>query len=77
MSNEVLLCLGRRLRELRLERKLTQESVADRSGLHLTYVAGIEGGRRNPTVLSLSALASGLSTSLSDLLAGVPAEAKE
>lgn len=63
--------LGRRVRQLRLEQRLTQESLADRSGLHVTYVSSVESGRRNPSLISLHALAIGLTVSLSDLLRGV------
>lgn len=48
------------MKTIRHEKKLTQEQVADRADLHVTYVAGIEGGRRNPTYLALLTLAKGL-----------------
>lgn len=38
---------GERVRKLRLERGLTQETLAARAGLHSTYVGGIERGERN------------------------------
>jgi transcriptional regulator with XRE-family HTH domain len=65
-----------RLKALRSEKKLTQEQVADRSGLHLTYVAGIETARRNPTLLTILALAAGLGVTPSDLLSGIRSQAK-
>ena len=37
---------GAHIRSLRLERGLSQEEVADRAGVHVTYLSGIERGRR-------------------------------
>jgi len=48
------------VKTIRHEKNLTQEKAADRADLHVTYIAGIEGGRRNPTYLALLALAKGL-----------------
>lgn len=48
------------VRRLRVERKLTQEQLAHEAGIDLTYVGGIERGRRNPTVSVLGRLAASL-----------------
>ena len=71
-----LLAFAARVRAERHDRKLTQEQVADRSGLHLTYIAGIESGRRNPTLLSIIAIAAGLGVTPKDLLEGLEAHPK-
>lgn len=42
--------IGENVRRLRMERKLTQEQLAHDAEIDLTYVGGIERGRRNPTV---------------------------
>ena len=41
---------GDRVRNLRAERQLTQEQLAERANLHRSYVAGLESGMRNPTL---------------------------
>jgi len=48
------------LKEKRKERGLTQEELADRAGIHRTYVAGIEGGHRNPSLKNIYRLAKAL-----------------
>ncbi|MBX9708672.1 MAG: helix-turn-helix transcriptional regulator [Caulobacteraceae bacterium] len=60
--------LGLRLQRLRQERGLSQEELADRSGLHRTYVSGVERGVRNPTITVLDKLAKGLEVTLPDLV---------
>ena len=49
--------LGRNVRRLREEKGWSQEDYADRAGIHRTYVADIERGRRNPTVTVVEKLA--------------------
>jgi transcriptional regulator with XRE-family HTH domain len=39
--------LGKTIRALRVAKKLTQEGLADRAGLHPTYIGGVERGERN------------------------------
>jgi transcriptional regulator with XRE-family HTH domain len=48
------------VRKLRVERKLTQEQLAHDAGIDLTYLGGIERGRRNPSVSVLGRLAASL-----------------
>jgi transcriptional regulator with XRE-family HTH domain len=60
---------GRRLRELRLARGLSQEELAFRSGLDRTYVSQAEQGRRNTTLLTMQKLAGALGIQLTELLA--------
>jgi transcriptional regulator with XRE-family HTH domain len=51
---------ARRLRQLRTERGLSQEKLAERAGLDRTYVSGCERGRRNATLRTLARLAAAL-----------------
>ncbi|MCX6543507.1 MAG: helix-turn-helix transcriptional regulator [Acidobacteria bacterium] len=60
---------GRRIRELRLTRDLSQEQLAERAGLHRNYVGGIERGERNVAILNIAKLAAGLDITLAELFA--------
>ncbi len=52
--------IGRNVRLIRDARGASQEELAHLAGIHVTYLSGIENGRRNPTVLVLARIASGL-----------------
>ena len=58
---------GRAIAELRNSAELSQEQLAHLSGLHRTYVGAVERGERNPTVLTILALAKGLAVPPSEL----------
>lgn len=59
---------GKNLRKLRLSKNLTQEELADRAGLHFTYVGQIERGVRNPSLVNLYKLAKALKVTGGQLL---------
>lgn len=61
--------LGVVVRALRHERELTIEGLADRAGLHPTYLSDIERGRSNPSLAKLGALATVFEIRLSALIA--------
>jgi transcriptional regulator with XRE-family HTH domain len=56
------------IKRLRAERQLTQEELADRAGLHRTYISGVERAVRNPTLTVLDRIALGLGISLAELV---------
>jgi transcriptional regulator with XRE-family HTH domain len=56
------------VRSARQKAGLTQEQVALEAKIDLTYMGGIERGRRNPTVLVLARIAEALGIETADLL---------
>ena len=60
--------VGKNVRLARQAIGLTQEQLALEAGLDLTYVGGIERGRRNPTVIALAKIAAALRVEPADLL---------
>jgi transcriptional regulator with XRE-family HTH domain len=67
MENEVLVLFGKRLKELRISKKLTQIELAEICGLHPNYIGMVERGERNPSLINIDKLAKGLDVSLSEL----------
>ncbi len=61
--------VGLNVQRLRREKGWSQEDLAFESGLHRTYVSGIERGVRNPTLLILDKLAKTLGVAPAELLA--------
>ena len=62
--------LGRAVKEIRVQRGLTQEEVSATSGLHPTYISDIERGARNPSWEAMTRLAEGIGVSVADIGAG-------
>ncbi|WJY19252.1 helix-turn-helix transcriptional regulator [Alteriqipengyuania flavescens] len=56
------------VKRLRIERGLTQEQLAHEAEIDLTYLGGIERGRRNPSVEVLGRIAAALGCHASSLL---------
>jgi transcriptional regulator with XRE-family HTH domain len=58
---------GNRVRILRKEKGLSQEALADRCGIHRTYIGGIERGERNVSLENIEKIAKALGVSISSL----------
>lgn len=62
--------LATTVRRLRSEAGMSQEDLAATSGLHRTYIGGIERAERNVSLATLEALAEALGVDPTTLLAG-------
>lgn len=58
---------GKRVRELRLVKGLSQEALAFKANVHRTYIGGIERGERNPSLKNIAAISEALGVTLSEL----------
>ena len=61
---------GRRVRDLRQARGLSQEKLAELADLHRTYVSSLERGQRNVSLENIHSLARGLGVRPQDLFDG-------
>ena len=64
--DDIRVTYGNRIRNLRKALKISQESLALRAGLDRTYVASVENGKRNISLMNIERLASSLNCSLFD-----------
>lgn len=54
--------IGNRIKEIRNEKGISQEKLALKAELDRTYVAGVENGKRNPSIKSLEKIINALDT---------------
>lgn len=59
---------GKRVRQLRMKRGLSQEKLAELADLHRNYVGGVERGERNVSLINIARLARGLRTTPAKLV---------
>jgi len=62
---------GRRLRELRQSRNLTQLAMAEQFGIDRSFISDVECGRKSISLPTLEVMALGFKLSLSDILRGI------
>ena len=60
--------LSSNIRKERLRKGLSQEALADLSGLHRTYIGSIERGERNVSIDNIGKISNALSINPADLL---------
>ena len=71
MAVNIRVSFGKRIRQVRLSKGFTQESLADIVGLHRTYIGNIERGEESVSVDNAKKIATALKISLSDLFKGL------
>jgi transcriptional regulator with XRE-family HTH domain len=60
--------LGRNLKRIRTEKKMSQGDIARALGVDRGYISNIENGKRNPTLATITKLAEALKVSVDELL---------
>jgi transcriptional regulator with XRE-family HTH domain len=64
---QILILLGKRIRDLRKERNMSQEELACRAFVHRTYIGMIERAEKNITITNLEKISIGLGVEIEDL----------
>jgi transcriptional regulator with XRE-family HTH domain len=67
MPADLLIRLGDRIRTLRKKRGWTQVEMAEKVGVDRSFLADVERGKRNVSILNVELMAKGLKVSLSQL----------
>jgi transcriptional regulator with XRE-family HTH domain len=67
MRDEILRLFGERLRELRTERNLSQEQLAELAGLDRNYIGQIERAERNVALVNIVRIARALEIEAGEL----------
>jgi transcriptional regulator with XRE-family HTH domain len=66
-KQEILIKFGERVREIRKEKKLSQEELAHMAHLHRTYIGMIERAEKNITLINIEKIANALKIRINDL----------
>jgi transcriptional regulator with XRE-family HTH domain len=67
MPEDLLVRLGDRIRKLRRRHGWTQAEMSERVGIDRSFLADVERGKRNVSILNLELIAKGLKLSLAQL----------
>lgn len=68
---------GENLRSLRCQARMSQEELAERSGLDRTYISGAERGKRNVSLAAIAQIARALAVPAADLVSAVETTSSE
>ena len=68
INKNLVKAFSRALRMLRLKKELTQEQLAYGAKVHRTYIAFLEGGKKQPSIDAVFKIAAGLDIKPSELI---------
>jgi transcriptional regulator with XRE-family HTH domain len=63
--------VGKRIREIRMKADMSQKDLAYSTDLDRSYIASVERGQRNISIINLEKIANSLGVSLSELFKGI------
>lgn len=66
-NREILIKFGQRVREIRKEKKLSQEDLSFKADLHRTYIGMIERAEKNITLINIEKIANALNVEIKEL----------
>ncbi len=64
---EILIKFGNRVRQLRKEKKISQEELSFKADLHRTYIGMIERAEKNITLVNIEKIAKALNVDIKEL----------
>ena len=67
-SMDITKKFGMTIKQIRKQQKMSQNDLAEKSGLHRTYIGSVERGERNITLINAEKIAQALSVQLFELL---------
>jgi transcriptional regulator with XRE-family HTH domain len=67
-KSEILVKFGNRVRQLRLQKGLSQEELAHLANFHRTYIGMIERAEKNITLINIEKIAVSLEVNINELL---------
>jgi transcriptional regulator with XRE-family HTH domain len=68
LNQHLIEAFGKRIRQLRTERGLSQEKLAEITGFHRTYIGMVERGERNISLSNIGVFADSFEMTVSHLL---------
>ena len=68
LKHNISIKFGNRVREIRKEKKLSQEELAVKANLHRTYIGMIERAEKNITLLNIEKIANALEISINEIM---------
>ncbi|WP_418713249.1 helix-turn-helix domain-containing protein, partial [Akkermansia sp.] len=63
-DSNILQRIGAKIKKLRLEKGLSQEELAEKSGVDRTFIGGLERGERNVSVMTLCDILRGVNSQI-------------
>ena len=67
MQTDIMIRFGQAVRKIRRDQGISQEELAERCGLHRTYISDVELGKRNVSLENIERIAISLNISLVEL----------
>lgn len=68
MDNTILVKFGKKVREVRLSKKLSQEALAEKANVHRTYIGMVERGEKNISLKNIQKIAKALEIEIGELM---------
>ena len=68
IKRDILIRFGKKVREIRIEKGLSQEQLSFSADLHRTYIGLIERAEKNITLVNIEKIANALDININDLM---------